>query len=405
MSIIGFVGCSAQKKNIASPAKDLYISPLFKKSRYFVEKNCDKWFILSAKYGLLSPEQIVEPYNETLKSYGVKEKTAWAELVFREIAKHIHPGDKIVFLAGKSYRQLLIPKLQNLGVLIEIPMKDLEIGKQLHYLNIQNQRKNIENDIDLLYKYLSILESGLHGKRLFKQCNGKQSWPPKGVYFVYEPNEFRFDKNDLRVVRVGTHAVNLGAKSTLWGRLRTHKGTLEGSGSHRSSILRFHVGEALMNKYPDLYTDSWGKKLNTLNVNVNEIKSKEQKLEQKVSEYIGSMSVLYLSITDDASSSCDRAYIEKNTIVLLSCFNGNIDRPSDGWLGLYSKKDKIRESGLWNINYVQYNNYSPDYLDIFKEYVSITLGKIPNPNKSLAPINWNSDNEDIQLTTLADKDY
>jgi cytoplasmic iron level regulating protein YaaA (DUF328/UPF0246 family) len=142
MDVIGLVQCGAQKKATVAPAKDLYISSLFKKSKSFVESKCDKWFILSAKYGLLLPEQVVEPYNETLKSYSVKERAIWAESVFEDISKHINSGDKIIFLAGNCYGQFLIPKLQAMGIQIEVPMKGLRIGEQLHYLDVQNQRNN-----------------------------------------------------------------------------------------------------------------------------------------------------------------------------------------------------------------------------------------------------------------------
>jgi len=144
MDVIGLVQCGAQKKATVAPAKDLYISSLFKKSNSFVESKCDKWFILSAKYGLLLPEQVVEPYNETLKSYSVKERAIWAESVFEDISKHINSGDKIIFLAGNCYGQFLIPKLQAMGIQIEVPMKGLRIGEQLHYLDVQNQRNNYE---------------------------------------------------------------------------------------------------------------------------------------------------------------------------------------------------------------------------------------------------------------------
>jgi len=144
MAVIGLVACGAKKKATAAPAKDLYISSLFKKSRSFAESKCEKWFILSAKYGLLLPEQFVEPYNETLKSYGVKERAEWAEFVFQDISKHINPGDKIIFLAGNCYRQFLIPKLQAMGIQIEVPMKGLRIGEQLHFLDVQNKRNNYE---------------------------------------------------------------------------------------------------------------------------------------------------------------------------------------------------------------------------------------------------------------------
>ncbi|WP_328596834.1 riboflavin synthase, partial [Agromyces humi] len=42
---------AAQKLRRPAPARDLYVSQLFRKSSAYVEWNCDAWFILSAKHG------------------------------------------------------------------------------------------------------------------------------------------------------------------------------------------------------------------------------------------------------------------------------------------------------------------------------------------------------------------
>ncbi len=63
------IACVSKKGEIATKAKDLYISQLFKSSyRYGKGLKPDNTFILSALYGLLDPEQIIEPYNVTLSN-------------------------------------------------------------------------------------------------------------------------------------------------------------------------------------------------------------------------------------------------------------------------------------------------------------------------------------------------
>lgn len=52
----------------------------------------------------------------------------------------------------------------------------------------------------------------------------------------------------MRITRVGTHAIRDGEESTLWGRLRNHRGTHSGGGNHRSLVFRRHVGMAMMNR-------------------------------------------------------------------------------------------------------------------------------------------------------------
>jgi hypothetical protein len=48
----------------------------------------------------------------------------------------------------------------------------------------------------------------------------------------------------------------------------------------------------------------------------------------------------------------DRAYLERNSIALLSCLTGCPDAPSPEWLGRDAEPAEIRGSGLWNVDHV-----------------------------------------------------
>lgn len=52
---VGLVGCTSQKLKRPAPARELYVSSLFKKASAFAERSCDRWYVLSAKHGLLHP--------------------------------------------------------------------------------------------------------------------------------------------------------------------------------------------------------------------------------------------------------------------------------------------------------------------------------------------------------------
>jgi hypothetical protein len=99
------------------------------------------------------------------------------------------------------------------------------------------------------------------------------------------------------------------------------------------------------------------------------------------------MHVLWLAIDDDPSPGSDRAYIERNLIGLLVGKKGPADPPSDTWLGRFSPDERICNSGLWNLDYLDYG-YSPDCLDVLEEYVLATAGKRPRPSGSIAPLDW-----------------
>jgi len=383
MAVIGLISCVSRKRTHASEAQDLYDSPLFTKARQYVEKRCGTWYILSAKYGLVGPRQVIDPYEETLNTKSRAEREQWAQRVWADLFPHLHSGDHVVVLAGERYREYLVPRMIQHGCLVEVPMEGLGIGRQLQWLSKQLLPPRREGDLDRFYRAIQRLEAGVGGRRLMSTCAARQGWPRRGVYFFFEPGEYRSDGVVPRVVRVGTHGVSRGSKATLWNRLRTHRGTSDGLGNHRSSIFRLHVGAALAAREPGLVVPSWG-----LGQAANPaVRRQEGNLERAVSHHISTMNILWLAVEDEASPASDRAYLERNLIGLLVGRSGPADPPSAGWLGRFSPEERIRNAGLWNLDFLDYP-YATEFLEVLDEYVSITLGRKPRPPRSIAPHDW-----------------
>ena len=216
------------------------------------------------------------------------------------------------------------------------------------------------------YDLLAQLERKLGGARRLSECSGRMNWPRSGVYFFWETGETRTDTGDgLRVVRVGTHALRAGAKTTLWNRLSQHRGNArDGGGKHRGSIFRLIVGGAL--KQRDGWDCStWGQGNNAPKA----ITGAEYPFEQKVSAVIGAMPFLWLEVDDAPGPDSCRGYIERNSIALLSNYERQpIDPPSSGWLGHYSDRERVRSSGLWNSNHVD-EAYDPAFLDCLERLI------------------------------------
>lgn len=133
---IGLVACSAGKLDHAAPARDLYTSQLFRKAAAYAAATCDRWYILSAKHGLLAPEDVVEPYDERLpRNPRSAEVHRWAIGVRNALNFELAgiPGVVLVALAGEAYRTPLAGGPWT----IEAPMAGLGIGQQLGYLTRQ----------------------------------------------------------------------------------------------------------------------------------------------------------------------------------------------------------------------------------------------------------------------------
>ena len=104
MAKIAVINCGSKKKNTSCPAREMYEDgSLFRKMRDYIEQTYDKYYILSGKYGLLSPEEIIEPYEDVvffvqkifrdrakkegriLKAVSKKDQIKWGENVYNTI--------------------------------------------------------------------------------------------------------------------------------------------------------------------------------------------------------------------------------------------------------------------------------------------------------------------------------
>lgn len=132
------VSCAADKLDRPAPAKDLYTSDLFVKTRRFVEIQDKRWFILSAKHGLVDPNEEIAPYEKTLKEMGKAARRDWAAAVLNALEPHLEGVRAVVFLAGERYREFVAPALSDRGIEVQVPMQGMRIGKQFAWLDRMN---------------------------------------------------------------------------------------------------------------------------------------------------------------------------------------------------------------------------------------------------------------------------
>ncbi len=226
-------------------------------------------------------------------------------------------------------------------------------------------------DLDRFYTLMDELAERVGGARLLSDPRARVGLPQRGIYFFFEPGELRADGKTPRVVRVGTHAVSEGSKSTLWGRLAQHRGRAgSGGGNHRGSIFRLHVGTALVNRglADAAAAAEWGRPHRPPDGPLREM---ERQVEQLVSQYIRAMPFLWVSVDDPPSKASDRKVIEANAIGLLSNWEREpLDPASAHWLGRWADRPAVRGSGLWNVDHVD-EGYEPGFLGLLEQYIRL----------------------------------
>lgn len=374
------VACAKQKLAVKAPARDLYTSPLFSLSWRWAEATEQQIVVLSAKHGIVGTDDVLEPYDTFLGNLGRAEVARLTDLVRQQLAPHA--TERMIVLGGKDYVSLVRRAVPNADV-VE-PMHGLSLGHRLRWLTA-TRGEQWHDAVQLEQMYAALREQAggpLTPQRLPSLAEVLEgSLPTRGIYFFFEDSEQRSGRTELRVTRVGTHAVSRGAASTLRSRLRTHAGTAALAGSHRSSIFRLHVGGALLLADPTR-VPSWGN--GSGGTADAATRASEAELERDVSRRLREMRVVLVSVNDEPSAQSDRAYIERNAIGLVSTIGHRLDPPSPQWLGNSSRRAEIREHGMWNLDHLEYSAH-PDFARVFGDYVR---AHDQSPAPSRAPAGW-----------------
>jgi hypothetical protein len=165
-----------------------------------------------------------------------------------------------------------------------------------------------------------------------------------------------------RIVRVGTHT----GRNQLRSRLKQHFLTE----NKDRSIFRKNIGRCILNKRGDPFLKKWELDLTSKASRekhselINSDKLKE--VEREVSRYLQtSFSFVVLCVEGKE----ERLQFESKIISTVSLCD--ICTPSKNWLGSYSPKEKIRESGLWLVNELYKEPLSERDLEKLNEFARL----------------------------------
>lgn len=323
MSRIALISCTSLKEGSDCPAVELYSkSPTFRLAYAYAEIVADDIYILSAKYGLVSKDQVLAPYNDTLLDKSEDEKKEWSKNVLAQL-KDIASleKDEFVIMAGNNYCKYLLPRITN----VCLPLEGKRQGERqpaLRRLIDLEREMNLCKAVHLLFNRMPRMDYQMIAKIPFED----------GIYIMFEKGQKQGDFD--RIVRVGTHT----AEGRLKARLKDHFISQNKDGS----IFRKNIGKALLSKNNDPFLDLWtldmSNKKNTATID----KVKEAEIETAVSDYLhNNISFVCFPINNKEA----RLRIEEALIALLNCSDDFY--PDNNWLGRYSPVDRINRSGLW----------------------------------------------------------
>lgn len=134
------LGCVKSKLGHRARARDLYVSPLWRGRRAYAEASGYPWLILSAKHGLLEPEQTIAPYDVALARLDAADRRRWGQRVVHALTERFGSLAGMTFEvhAGDAYWLAIAPRLAELGATLSRPLAGLSVGSQLGWYRTHN---------------------------------------------------------------------------------------------------------------------------------------------------------------------------------------------------------------------------------------------------------------------------
>ena len=329
---VALISCTFSKKKYSCTAAEMYSpSPRFALAYQYAKQVVDVVYVLSAKHGLLSEDEVIEPYNETLNSKSTEERRTWAAHVLKSLEKKYSlETDEFIILAGRVYNEFLISSLKRFTLPLEGQSMGMWIPKLRELIDRSTNKEIAQLSSLLVHSWLTKLPR--------YQWDTIDTIPyQNGIYIMFETGEELYGMD--RIVRIGTHRVDGRLKE----RLRDHflKENKDGS------ILRKNVGISLLHQERDPFEDIWA--LDWSNPSVKNQFVDDAYLERKksmegmVSSYLrNNLSFTCILVEDEK----DRLRIEEALIATLN--KADDFNSSEYWLGRHSPKSEIALSGLWN---------------------------------------------------------
>jgi hypothetical protein len=132
------VACGASKQTLPCPAGEMYTGGYHRACLEYALTLAprENVFILSARYGLLALDTVIEPYDQRMKRNNPK---FWARVWIQLDEAGAHASE-LVLLCGADYREPLRSLWQVKGWPVSAPLEGIGgIGKQKAWLKAQRQ--------------------------------------------------------------------------------------------------------------------------------------------------------------------------------------------------------------------------------------------------------------------------
>lgn len=131
---IGLVGCGKKKTTHPAEARKLYTGGLTRMSIEWMDRNCETFFVLSAKYHLVPSDARIKPYELKISDLDEDDRVAWGQLVASQLKRRVGFDKPFIIMAGNDYIQALNAGLAETHATIFDPCPKMKMGLRMNWI-------------------------------------------------------------------------------------------------------------------------------------------------------------------------------------------------------------------------------------------------------------------------------
>ncbi len=131
---IAVIPCTNQKSATGGPAREVWTGSHFQLVLAHAEHFYDKVFIMSYKYGFITPETVIEPYDINIKNEPAAVRLKWWYMLREQIHQLVKDEDPLLLAlyTGNHERERIIREFVKAGLReVIIPWPHSSVGQRM----------------------------------------------------------------------------------------------------------------------------------------------------------------------------------------------------------------------------------------------------------------------------------
>lgn len=130
---VAIIPCTSQKSDVAGPAREVWTGAHFQLGLAYAEIYCDFTYVMSFKYGLITPDQKIQPYDLHIKNASIRERLEWWLKLREHVAEVAKANPRVVLVfTGDWERDRFVREWVRNGIReVVLPWQGLGLGQRM----------------------------------------------------------------------------------------------------------------------------------------------------------------------------------------------------------------------------------------------------------------------------------